>query len=34
MLYNSAIKNLDLFKIKDDTTDKIFLGCDQEWFFN
>lgn len=32
MLYNSAIKNLDLFKIKDDTTDKIFLGCDQEWF--
>lgn len=34
MLYTSAIANLDLFKIKDDTTDKIFIGCDQEWFSN
>lgn len=32
MLYTSAITNLDLFKIKDDSTDKIFIGCDQEWF--
>lgn len=32
MLYTSQIKNLDLFKIKDDTADKVFLGCDQEWY--
>lgn len=32
MLYTASIVNLDLFKIKDDTTDKIFIGCNQEWF--
>ncbi|MDU1909993.1 hypothetical protein [Fusobacterium sp.] len=32
MLYTSQIKNLDLFKIKDDAADEIFLGCDQEWY--
>ena len=32
MLYTASIANLDLFKIKDDTTDKIFIGCNQEWF--
>lgn len=33
MLYTASIANLDLFKIKDDTTDKIFIGCNQEWIF-
>ena len=32
MLSTLAIKNSELFKIKNDETDEIFFGCDQEWF--